>query len=175
MSRTSEVVCVLNNVDRSAAVLCEVRGQPTYYLHPGAVFVSQRPCTITTILGSCVSVFLWDAVIGVGGANHFQLPHGSVHAARASRFGNVAVPMLVQGLLDLGATTSRLRARVIGGACVMGTQTDRSDHLGLRNASVGLAELIEMGIGIVEQKIGGNRGRRVQFDTRDGSISVRWL
>ena len=30
------------------------------YLHPGQVFASAEPCVVTTILGTCVALCLWD-------------------------------------------------------------------------------------------------------------------
>ncbi len=50
------------------------------YLHPGEVYVTGEPTRITTILGSCVSVCLFDARAGVAGLNHFLLPRAAIPA-----------------------------------------------------------------------------------------------
>jgi hypothetical protein len=64
----------------------------TVYLHSGKFHVSAKPCRVSTILGSCVAVALFDPSTGVGGLNHFLLPHGAPAApAQAARFGNLAV------------------------------------------------------------------------------------
>ena len=47
----------------------------TVYLHPGQVFVSPDPTEVTTILGSCVAVCVFDPVLRLGGTNHYLLPH----------------------------------------------------------------------------------------------------
>ena len=47
------------------------------YLHAGHMVISREPCRVTTVLGSCVAVGLWDPTSGIGGVNHFLLPHGS--------------------------------------------------------------------------------------------------
>src|SRR5262249_44811038 len=80
-------------------------------LAPGRLFVSATPAQVSTILGSCVSVCLWDPEARAGGINHFLLPEG---VPASPRFGQSAVPLLIQGVLDLGARRTRLRAKVFG-------------------------------------------------------------
>ena len=45
-----------------------------FFLYPAALFVNKRPHQVTTILGSCVAVCLYDAKLRQGGINHFMLP-----------------------------------------------------------------------------------------------------
>ena len=59
--------------ERSRARDCVTRS--AVYLHPGQVFVSPDPAVVTTILGSCVAVCVFDPVLRVGGTNHYLLPH----------------------------------------------------------------------------------------------------
>jgi chemotaxis protein CheD len=175
VARACESMCVLETGEIKPGVVSELRGRSTFYLHPGHIFVSPNPCTITTILGSCVSVCLWDPFVEVGGANHFLLPTGTADPGRSPRFGTVAVGRLIEELLALGCEKRSLRAKVFGGACVMEPFQDRPVHLGLRNVDVGLNLLLDEGIAIVAQDVGGRRGRRVTFDTHDGCSFVRQL
>ncbi len=148
----------------------------TLYLHPGGLVVSVEPLCVTTILGSCVSVCLWDARLELGGLNHFVLPH----EARAGlptpqRYGNLALRALLDGLLALGSRPADLRARVYGGACVLAAFRGRERHLGAANVAVARRFLAQAGIPIVAQDTGGERGRRLVFHTRDGSAQVSLL
>ena len=36
------------------------------------MFASAQPAEVTTILGSCVAVCLWDRYLGIGGINHYM-------------------------------------------------------------------------------------------------------
>ena len=47
-----------------------------HFLYPGQVFVTRDPITISTILGSCAAVCLWDRHKKAGGMNHYLLPEG---------------------------------------------------------------------------------------------------
>lgn len=145
------------------------------YLHPGQIFVSREPHRVTTILGSCVSVCMWDDSTGVGGLNHFLLPHWAGEGHSSPRFGNVAMRMLVEGLLALGARRSRLRAKVFGGACVMEAFLARAQHLGAKNVEIAERILDEEAVEVVARDVGGERGRKLIFETSGGSAWVRRL
>ncbi len=54
----------------------------SHFLYPGMVFAKSGDFCITTVLGSCVSVCLWDCVLRVGGMNHFLLPGSADALAR---------------------------------------------------------------------------------------------
>ena len=42
-------------------------------IYPGEYYVSKGPELISTILGSCVAIVLFDAENEIGGMNHFML------------------------------------------------------------------------------------------------------
>ena len=69
------------------------------YLHPGPVFASVEPATVTTVLGSCVSGCLFDPSAQLGGINHYLLPHWVGNGTASPRFGNVAMETLLDRVL----------------------------------------------------------------------------
>jgi len=140
------------------------------YLHPGFVYASREPAEATTILGSCVAVCLWDARLGIGGANHFLLPYGGGGSAR---FGDVAIPDLIEQMARLGCQTRDLRAKVFGGAAVVEAFRDREKHLGATNVERARAVLAEQGIPIVAEDVEGRRGRKVIYQTDTGIALVK--
>lgn len=145
----------------------------TAFLHPGQLVASPTPLRVTTIVGSCISVCLWDASRRIGGANHFLLPFGGGTGDSALRFGNVAISQLIESLLELGAARTSLSAKVFGGACVIDAFLTRGQHLGTRNAQMATDVLGREGIPIVAFDTGGRRGRKIIFDTADGAVWVR--
>ena len=145
------------------------------YLHPGQLIASAEPMVVTTILGSCVAVCVWDAETGIGGMNHFLLPHHAEGPAATPRFGNVAMDLLLQKVLALGAQPRMLTAKVFGGACVLDALRDRSSALGGRNVIVAREALGAAAIPVLAEDVSGDRGRKLSFDTSDGSVTVRML
>jgi len=144
------------------------------YLHPGQLFVSPEPHTMTTILGSCVAVCLWDPVLRAGGANHYLLPQDVGDGLASARFGSVAIHRLIEGLQALGSQKQDLRAKVFGGACVIDAFA-QGTHLGTENADLGLRILRQEGIPVVAEDVGGRRGRKVIFHTDSGLVLVRLI
>nr|WP_318653876.1 chemotaxis protein CheD [Anaeromyxobacter oryzae] len=143
------------------------------YLHAGQLAVAARPTAVTTILGSCVSVCLYDPVAKVGGVNHFLLPL-HVERERSPRFGTVAVPQLVEEVVRAGASRGALVAKVFGGASVIGAfRTSR--NLGEENAVLALRLLEEARIPVLDRDVGGTKGRKLIFHVDDGTAWVRQL
>jgi chemotaxis protein CheD len=145
------------------------------YLHPGQLFATAHPSTVTTILGSCVSLCLWDPLSKIGGINHFLLPFWVGDDAASPRFGTVAIESLIEKILALGAHKSRLQAKVFGGACVIEAFRERDDHIGVVNARLAENMLRLQRIPVVEQDVAGRRGRKLIFNTDDGASSVKYL
>jgi chemotaxis protein CheD len=141
------------------------------YLQPGHLHAAAAPTLVTTILGSCISVCLWDDSTGIGGLNHFMLPF---HASGAGnpRFGNVAFDELLARLERLGANMRRLRAQVFGGSCMF-TAMLQGQHLGHKNATIAFELLKTAGIPVLHSETGGLRGRKLIFDTSTGSATVK--
>ena len=57
-----------------------------YMLPIGGLYVTDQPMIIRTVLGSCISVTLFDGTLKIGGMNHIVLPGSFV--------GNGAYKML---------------------------------------------------------------------------------
>lgn len=145
------------------------------YLHPGQVHVASEPAAITTILGSCVAVCLWDSALRVGGMNHYLLPHWAGGAAASLRYGNVAIQCLIENLLTLGCAKERLVAKLFGGGCVIDAFKEGENHLGMKNIGIARTLLGEEGIQVAGEDVGGRHGRKLIFQTDDGVVWVKSL
>lgn len=150
-----------------------VSGERNIRLMIGAAFASRRAVSLTTVLGSCVAVCLYDPVAGVGGMNHFMLPVNSRDTVppRDLRFGCDALPWLVQAVLDLGARSGQLQAKVFGGGAAMGRKT----RIGYGNIEYARAQLEASGIPILAEDVGKTVSRQIRFETATGRVYVRYL
>ncbi|MSP37959.1 MAG: chemotaxis protein CheD [Deltaproteobacteria bacterium] len=164
------------NPNQSEAVL-EVKNaaHEKLYLHPGQLFASRQSHAVTTILGSCVAVCLWDAVKKIGGINHYLLPAFTGDGVASPRFGNVAIAELIEQLTALGCRKRDLQAKLFGGACVIAAFRNRATHLGWENVQTAEKILEREDIPVIGQDIGGDKGRKLIFHTDDGSAWVKRL
>jgi chemotaxis protein CheD len=146
--------------------------EPTRHVYPSDVIATREPTVLSTILGSCVSVCLWDRRRGWGGMSHHLLPNGPAEGERASRFANVAVAQLIAEVTALGSDPTDLVAKVFGGARVLRAFSGANALLGDRNVDSALAALAERGIPVVARHTGGRRGRKLRFSTATGTVLV---
>ena len=145
----------------------------TVYVSPGQVVATAEPSRLKTVLGSCVSVTLFDVRARAGGLNHFLLP-GKAPDGSPERYGQGALDTLLARLLRLGCTTKNLQAGVFGGACVLRELADLM-HLGQRNVAFALNWLEHEQIEIVARDVLGKQARRLELSVADGSTHVRLL
>ena len=145
---------------------------PQVYLHPGQIHVSSEPSAITTVLGSCVAVCLYDARMKVGGMNHFLLPEGTADATTLGRYGESATHLLLDRMFALGASAETMTARIVGGANMLAALRTKPT-LGERNAEVAAEILQASGVLISARDVGGISGRKLVFSPCDGIALVK--
>jgi chemotaxis protein CheD len=138
----------------------------------GEVYCSIDPAIVTTVLGSCVAVCLWDQKRHTGGMNHFVLPIDTSGQHNA-RYGDVAIEQLLTGLARLGCATSDLQAKVFGGAAVLPFNGGQS--IGSSNVLQALRYLDDYRIPISARRTGGMQGQHISFNTETGEVFVRTL
>lgn len=145
------------------------------YLQPGQFFASAEASLVTTILGSCVAVCLWDETTRIGGLNHFLLPHWSGGGNASPRFANVATQKLLDAVLGLGARRQALQAKVFGGASVVEAFRASGHPLGSKNVTVARELLEQARIPVVASDVGGRHGRKLLLETASGQAWVQLL
>jgi chemotaxis protein CheD len=111
----------------------------------------------------------------IGGMNHYLLPFAAAGGTASSRFGSVAIESLVAQVIALGGEKNRLRAKLFGGACVIEAFREKTDHIGIVNAQIAETILQGLAIPVVEQDLGGRRGRKLMFNTDNGESWVKYL
>jgi chemotaxis receptor (MCP) glutamine deamidase CheD len=145
--------------------------KPRHFLYPGQVFATRDPIVISTILGSCAAVCLWDRNKKAGGMNHYLLPEGLAEGPNRLRYGNVANPELLRQVLALGCEIRNLQAKVFGGSSAFAVNLSQS--VGTRNVDLAESFLRAAGIPVVEREVSGKHGRRLVFQVADGMTTIK--
>lgn len=149
-----------------------IKGYNVQPLLQGDVKVSSdETMVMTTILGSCVAACMWDEVAGVGGMNHFLLPGNEGSSAGAMSHGVHAMELLVNGLIQAGASRNRLRVKLLGGAKMFNSRID----IGTKNAEFATWFVNNEGFELVDCCLGGQRGRNLRFWPVGGRIQRRFM
>lgn len=142
----------------------------------GQLYATADACTISTVLGSCVAVCLWDKDMSIGGMNHFMLPRWDGKGLPSPRFGNIAIPKLIEAVVAAGGRRHRLIAKVFGGGNVLGQgEPPARYNVGHRNAEYALQALALEEIAVVAQKLKPDHGTKISFDVSNGDVILRAL
>lgn len=140
-------------------------------INPGGWAIeSDKP--IATLLGSCVAVCLYDPKLKLGGMNHFLLPSksGSNSDPDVILNGDYSMEVLVNGLLNKGASKARLVAKAFGGGTIV---SSIRMAIGERNAVFAQDWLEREGIPLVASDFCGPWSRKVIFVPATGDAFCR--
>jgi len=141
------------------------------FILPGEVAVSRQPATISTLLGSCVSICLYSRELKAGGMNHFMLPTGENENMKG-KYGDYATGKLVEMMRRLGSNSENLEARIYGGGSVVG-HLDSGMSIGPKNILMAERLMAQYRIPIKRKEVGGNNGRKIFFNTETGEVDVK--
>ena len=133
-----------------------------YHLKPGYIYVTPKPVLISTVLGSCVAVCIFDRQHKWGGMSHFLFPKVDRKGKPTPQYGNLAIPALIRMLRKQGSRIDNLEAQIFGGGS---RSLDDSSGIGRYNAKIARKILKKREIPLVSEDIGGVKGRRILYHT----------
>ena len=145
-------------------------------IHPGEYYVSDVDVVIATVLGSCVSVSLWDWRLKQGGINHFMLPgdldRPEVVLSKNAKYGMFAMELLYNELFKKQSRKQDIVAKVFGGASVL-KLVGKTNKIPKANVDFALAYLETEKIPIVANDTGGNLPRKIFFFAKTGKVLLK--
>lgn len=135
------------------------------------------PNRITTLgLGSCVGIAIRDPVTKIGGLAHIMLPDSTSirNNSNIPKFADTGIEELVRQVTRLGASRSRLVAKIAGGAQMFGFNSNSEMvRVGERNVQATKKKLAQLKIPILAEDTGKNFGRTVIFYPETGDYVIR--
>lgn len=144
---------------------------------PGEYYATKRDVMIVTVLGSCVSACIRDRESGIGGMNHFMLPHSDADPdnplSTSARYGTYAMEMLINDILKLGARRESLEAKIFGGGNVLTGFT--VNQVGTRNAEFASHYLQTENIRVIAKDLLDIYPRKVYFFPNSGRVLIKKL
>lgn len=136
--------------------------------------VVKSPEILTSILGSCVGITLYDPTIKIGGLSHIMLPNKGSSSADPMKYADTAIHLLIGMMIKMGAKKENLVAKLVGGADMFSSiEVGRNMEIGKRNAETAEEILKKEGIKIAAKDILGTFGRSIEFNTANGKITIK--
>lgn len=136
----------------------------------GQIAIARNSNRLSAVLGSCIGVAFYHPRLRLGVMGHVVLPRANGQSATPGKFADTAIPHMLQLLVQQGANLGALVAKMTGGACMFGNNGPL--QIGQSNAEAVEAALAAAGIRLVARDVGGNKGRRVVFDSSTGHLTV---
>jgi chemotaxis protein CheD len=132
--------------------------------------------TLSTFVGSCVALCLYDPAAKIGGMAHIMLPEGNNsegNSANEAKYANQAFENTLKMMAAKGALQRRMVAKIAGGAKVFSHDGAESMfNIGARNAEAVKGLLEKSGIKLLAEDIGSSTGRWVKLDVGTGRVLV---
>ena len=131
----------------------------------------------TTGLGSCVGLTLYDPQTKVAGMAHVMLPSSDIareNQINVAKYADTALPVLVDKLVDIGASKRRLIAKMAGGAQMFAfAGSGDTMRIGPRNVESCKEMLKKLGISLLSEDTGANYGRTIEINSETGILTIR--
>ncbi|WP_460030338.1 chemotaxis protein CheD [Megalodesulfovibrio paquesii] len=144
--------------------------------------MARSPTLISTVLGSCVAITMFDPVSQIGGMAHAFLPTRADYPndrEAPCKFVDDAVERLLSHLAKGGAELDCVEVKLFGGGEIMnrdaGPQARSTIQIGARNVAMARKLVARHGLTLAAQDVGGKQGRKLLFLSHTGGAWVKKL
>jgi chemotaxis protein CheD len=126
----------------------------------------------TSGLGSCLGIALFDPDAGISGLAHAMLPSANEgRGGDPAKFVDTGVRTMFAAMERSGARTDRTRAKLAGASRMF--EFTHTPPVGSRNVEAAHAVLDHLGIAVVGEDVGGDKGRSLRFHGDSGALRIR--
>ncbi len=140
---------------------------------------NQQNSALTTFVGSCIALCMYEPAAKVGGLAHIMLPSSEGKYLPAdgyeARYADHALKALVEEMKQKGARVDLLHSKLVGGAKMFTNEHNTADlfNIGERNYSSVRSLLTEYNIPVLAESIGSTQGRWVRLDIGTGQVTIK--
>ncbi len=174
--------CILIDYRMNTSVNSNAITNPeTRFLLVGDYHFSEKPVKISTVLGSCVTVTIYDPVQQVGAMCHGLLPkcqnYGKCNRDydNCFRYVECSIWAMLADFEKLGIPRNRLQVKVFGGAAIVYDNIEKGDtfQVGKRNVEAAFKVIDEAKLNLVAYDLGGGESRKLSFRTDTGEVVLK--
>jgi chemotaxis protein CheD len=157
---------------------------PLVYLKPGDAHFSSRPELVVTVLGSCLSVTMFNRQRGLAGIFHALLPECGrrkigCDAGCTEEYRHVAcsIRRMAKVFDSHGIPRSEIEVKCFGGSDMFRqAPNEASPHsVGRQNIACAAKVIEEEDLKVMVTDLGGLRARKILFYTQTGIVLLKRL
>jgi len=125
---------------------------------------------VTSGLGSCVAVSVYDTDDAIGGLLHAMLPVAPSPVETPAKYVDSGLDEMLSAMYRRGASPDTVAAKVVGGSAMLDISV--GEAIGDRNVEAAERALDDAGVPLVAAETGGNSGRSVSFCPASGDVTI---
>ena len=166
---------------------------PRYYLKAGELFLMQKPALISTILGSCIAITLFNRRLGIAGICHALMPRcikqshknsvdglldNECHKClEAFKYADCSAFMMAEAFFRFGITPQETEVRLFGGAKMISGYQSRGAKYSVGDQNVDSARKViaHCHLELTSSYTGGSAGRKITFNTKTGEVAQQFI
>jgi chemotaxis protein CheD len=142
------------------------------FLKPGELYIGKEPTVISTILGSCLSITMFNARLGVGGICHALFPNEfKQKKGKKSHYVDGSILYMLSEFEKIGVKRNEIEVKVFGGASI--NETAHRKTVGQANIEMALNILNGNDLKVLTYDFGGTSGRKIIFYTHTGRVLLK--
>ena len=143
------------------------------FIHVGEIYIGAKPTEISTVLGSCVAVCLYDNIQRIGGMNHYLVPLWNQNGLQSPKYGNISIPRLIESMEAIGCHRANMEAKIFGGGNVIDVSNEDM-MVGRKNILIAKEVLREYRIPITASDVGSDKGRRIMMRSDTAKVFLKY-
>ena len=160
------------------------------FLLPGQLIITTMAQQITTLLGSCVAVTMFDPQFRAAAMCHAMLPQPprssqqtALQGPHRFKYLSEAIPAMIAHFRDFGSVPALMVVKIFGGANVLsanssearGDRFDCDESVGDANLRFARHLLEAAAFSLTSFNVGGVKGRKIILNTKTGDVLHRFL
>lgn len=156
---------------------------PCFYLKPGEMRIADQSGIVTTVLGSCVSVTMYNSRLKMGAICHGMMPRWEEgrddreKCDKRFKYVDCSIRYMAEAFRSFGIAPREIEAKLFGGADMFSSYDNDQRHIsvGRQNIMTALEVMEEEGLVIQKRDIGGKQGRKLHFYLHTGAVFLKRL
>jgi chemotaxis protein CheD len=146
----------------------------TVYLKPGEISVCKKPTKVVTVLGSCVSVTMFNRRLKLGAICHATLPRSrkggpcTGYRDEAFKYVNCSIRFMIETFRRHNIANGEIEVKLFGGADTLSSKKENT--IGSQNVKTALDIIREENLDVVAADVGDSFGRKLIFYTHTGEV-----
>jgi chemotaxis protein CheD len=144
------------------------------FLKPGELYIGTEPAIISTILGSCLSITMFNTRLRLGGICHALFPTDPKQAqGKEFCYVDGSVSYMLNEFGKMGIKKNEIEVKAFGGANIIDATYKKS--VGQANIEAVFNIIKDEGLKMLTHDLGGTLGRKIIFSTHTGRVLLKKL